>query len=116
MISLNNVKLKNLKLYKDKGVYYLEAIYIHEDDAGIYETVVPKISLPVYGGMPMFVSEIGHRSIHKIDLGFGELTVCEKDGIACTTKTIEEKTQKMTISEIEKKLGYKIEIVSEKGE
>lgn len=116
--------LKSLELYTDKdksgrNQYYLKAVYEHKTKFRKTECTIPKIYLPVNFGEPAFKIPIPHcRHIvdeNFIDLGFGDLLmVRDKDNVIFTEKVIEEYPQKMTLSEIEKKLGHKVEIVSEK--
>lgn len=117
----SNTKMKDLKLNKEKlgkGAYqyYLTAVIEHEDVAGVYETVIPHIELPLR--LREVKQNDGCYCIGpemEIDLGFGLLNVYRNfDEPLYTTTKIKDKTQKMTLAEIEKKLGHKIELVSEK--
>lgn len=123
----NKCKLVDLQLHKDEDCgYYMSAVYRHEDESGIYETTIPHICLFTRNGGPIVKRPIRHRKeslnidtdMPTIDLGFGDLIfirVNDKETGCCTdmiTKTIEKKVKKMTLADIEKKLGYKIELVS----
>ena len=116
-------KLKDLQLHKEKlsefsETYYLSAVYHYEDNAGFYEVTIPRIVLPIckpsikqnmyyYDTMP---------ECH-IDIGLGDLRmVPDKEGNCYYQKLIREKVHDMTLEEIEKKLGYKVRVVSEKVE
>ena len=115
-------KLTNLELIKDTSDfgfegYYLKAEIRSEDKDGIYKWTVPKIALPIRVDSPIINSAYSRDSIRpeiSIDLGFGKLEVCMHNGRFYTRELIESKVHKMTIEEIEKKLGYKVEIVSGK--
>lgn len=118
-------KLIGLYLYaendpkcKDKK-YYLRAHYEYEDGKRRVQIVYPKIHLPIVNNAlplvssnelslsPMFSQE------EYIDIGFG-ITPLEMDGLHSARSyyiVMEEKTQKMTLAEIEAKLGHKIEII-----
>ena len=125
---MKNSCLKDLKLYKEDDRYYLYAEYEKEDDDKITRTIIPKIELPVmhYPYIENYEGLCGIKC--DIDLGFGSLTALRGDvsyprnGKMCDVtnvfyvnyvKKIKTKTKKMTLSEIEKKLGHKIELVSE---
>ena len=115
------MKLKNLELHNDEDGYYLSAIYTYETDDGYYEYKIPKILLPVVlSGLPYVTAEYGIPAKFRIDMGFGELYLKgvkdDADGqdYVVRIKCIEKKAKKMTLKEIEEKLGHKIELVSEK--
>lgn len=121
----NRSKLRSLKLEKDKdGLHYLRAVYDQEDSYRKTELIIPKIMLPITN-YPTIKNECDAYDIFPrttVNIGFGDM-YCSK-GVAypdieecCyTVKTIEEKTRTMTLSEIEKKLGYRINLVAEKEE
>lgn len=102
--------------------YYLDLTYEREDESGVYELRIPRVRLNIRDGLPAVESEYCCRSVkplHTINLGFGELDLGEftdESGYEYFMKEtcIKEKTHKMTVADIEKKLGYKIEIVSDK--
>lgn len=119
----NTSKLRSLKLKKDKdGQYYLRAVYDQEDSYRKTELIIPKIMLPIsnYPVLKHESHEWDFRPESFANIGFGDMRL-DKGVIysdapeACyAIKTIEEKTHTMTLSEIEKKLGYKINLVAEK--
>ena len=123
---MKNSCLKDLKLYKEDGKYYLHAEYKKENDDEITRTIIPKIELPIMH-YPFIESYDGLYGIRcNIDLGFGALTAlrgdvsdprngktCDATDVFYASYVIKTKTKKMTLSEIEKKLGHKIELVSE---
>lgn len=116
---MNNKKLIDAKLIKEKDSYYLDLTYEYEDDKGIYHEHIPRVYLPIHRYLGMHTSTNHILPVTVLDFGMGvELTVCphiDEDGdrYKFTIKTVEEKVQKLTVSEIEKRLGYKIEIVAE---
>lgn len=107
-------KLKELKLEKTKsGRYLLNVTYRYEDEHGIYELNIPYIDLLInQDKLPDFNSWRGTLSV---DLGFGMCGVAldSETDAAYTIQEIEKKTRKMTLAEIEKQLGHKVELVSE---
>ena len=123
-------RLEKLALHHDKKTnkYYLSAVYYAEDDKGKYKIEIPNIKLNVRTDRLPNISEflVDHHYIapptyvQEIDLGFGSLRlgICQGGAFKGSTyimTTLEEKTQELTLEEIEKKLGYKIKIVSEKS-
>ena len=111
----NTADLMELHLYGHSGQYYLSAKYRVENEKSVREIDIPKISL---GVMPDYLSikqegDGPYKDI-RANLGFGWLPL-EPSGRmnAYFTETVlEEKTHEMTLEEIEKKLGYKVKIVS----
>lgn len=118
-----NTKLTNLKLYKDEDQfgaeqYYLEATYekVTPYHKSIY--TIPRVLLPLSNDAVVertILSGYG-RDEFKVNLGFGSLSACPIDSIGTimTEQIIEEYPQKMTLEDIEEKLGYKIELISKK--
>lgn len=116
-------ELTKLKLYQEDGCYYLRAEYEVEDDHRLQKYTIPKIALPIRRG-PVINERVFNEYCHHysspkrdvtMDLGFGELHLLTgSDGYLYKCETIKEYPQKMTLEEIEKKLGYKVEIVSGK--
>ncbi len=121
---MNKYELIDLQLHKEKldtnaEVYYLSAVYRHETDSGVYEFTVPRIVLPISDDPILKRSTPGRTrytwAYDSIDLGFGDLFLHpDEDGHIFYEKFIKEKIHDMTLDEIEKKLGYKVRVVSEK--
>lgn len=113
-----NEKLKDIKLVKEGGSYYLDATYEYENEHGVYELNIPKIHLPIMTDRLSFYCRSGYSYSlcpdTRIDLGFGELAALRdfETGMTHKITEIKKKTQKMTVAEIEAALGYKVEIVS----
>lgn len=113
-------KLISLELYteiiNDMGDvdYFLKAVYEHTNEYVKERINIPKIRL----GVNPYNLIINHATCYNheanVNLGFGNIPIISVDGIAYFTEVIEEYPQKMTMDEIEKKLGYKVEIVSKK--
>lgn len=119
-------KLIGLYLYsendpkcKDKK-YYLRAHYEYEDGNRRAQIVYPKIHLPIINNALPIVSITDDLALSPmfsqeeyINIGFG-VTPLEMDSLYPARSyyiVMEEKTRKMTLAEIEAKLGYKIEII-----
>ena len=111
-------ELKDLQLYKEDGGYYLAAVYHHENEKGIYEVTIPKIHLFIRKEPIIKIPMRGYGIYEEsstIDLGFGDCSILpDADGSMYMEKLIKEKIHDMTLSEIEKKLGSKVRVVSEK--
>lgn len=111
-------ELKDLQLYKEDGCYYLMAVYHHENEKGIYEVIIPKIRLFIRKepSMKIPLQRYGrYAETPTIDLGFGDCAILsDADGAMYMEKLIEEKIHDVTLNEIEKKLGFKVRVVSEK--
>lgn len=112
--------MKDINLYKDNidNQYYLSITYTVEAEEAIYEYHIPKVRLPICDSDNVILSHCptNRYVVHEvyIDIGFGKLLVIpDKDNIHYVTRKIKDKTKKMTLKEIEKKLGCKIELVSE---
>lgn len=120
---MNEINLTNVKLKKDERGCYLRLKYIQETDNAINEIIIPKFRLPIKTN-DMTIRNDGYPLGEvEANIGFGffplENGVTEhSDGkeVVFTVKELKKKVHKMTVADIEKKLGYKIEIVSEEKE
>ena len=113
--------LKDLKLNKKKDNfgnerYYLSVTYHVDESHKSYDITYPRIELPLVGS-PSIKTECKCNPLpyRTIDLGFGDCELgYDEDGRFAYRTNVVEKAEKMTLSEIEEKLGHKIELVSEK--
>ena len=118
-------ELKDIQLYEENGQYYLRLKYIIEDDHKIEELEIPKVVIPVNShALPHLNYECNYSGAEHCELcaggGCDSIRVfkgdtSEANHVYYTTKTIKEKSIELTLSEIEKKLGYKIKIISEES-
>lgn len=99
--------IENLKLIEEDGEYFLNISILIDSrfETGKYKCMA---KLPITPSK-FSISEEIYRG-KTINLGFGELPCVG----GMLYETIKKKEQTMTLSEIEKKLGYKIKLVSEK--
>lgn len=111
-----DVKLKDLTLVKEDGLYFLNAVYTVETGNRIEEHRLPRVSLPIstdrfainYGGYPSIACKN-----FQAEIGFGYTTLgSNPDGHHYIVEHIKTKTKEMTLEEIEKKLGHKVKIVN----
>lgn len=106
---------------------YLSVTYDYKNSAGTHRVTIPKIYIPLENGFNIDSSEIYYGIdgySQTIVLRERYLLVCRSEctdsrGVkhenVCMIDEIIEpaKPKKMTVTDIEKRLGYKIEIVSE---
>lgn len=111
-----DIKIDKISAYEDDFYgWCISVSAIQEDDEEVREIYFPRIQLPINRARikTRFSYPCPGVSRCYVDLGFGELPVPGNNITAYTKKVIETKTKKMTLKEIEKKLGYKIELISE---
>lgn len=115
-------KLKTAELWRDEEVndYFLKLVYELEDEAGIYELVIPKIAIDI----PMQNISIENGTTHADKMTaitrFNDKSCHfifpDKDGCTHYTRIIKEKVHNMTLEEIENLLGYKINIINKEDD
>lgn len=129
-INMNDLRnkcfLKDAQIYIQDDTRYLKLVYEYEDSYGIHELTIPQVEFP-------FGNRLGLKYICENNPALQRLSVrlCTEGDVAnvylhdsksydglvyYTDKIIKRKPKKMTIEEIEQKLGYKVEIVSSKKE
>ena len=129
-IDFSNVKtscfLKDAQIYMLDGSRYLQLVYQYEDEVGIHELTIPQVEFP-------FGNRLNLKHIYETNPALRRVSIrlCTEGDVANVylhdTKSsdgmvyyldriVKYKPKKMTIEEIEQKLGYKIEIVSSKKE
>lgn len=111
----HKVELTDISLHCDVYGHYLSAKYRIEDNSSIRELNIPKIRLKINHGFVEIKHEDGSCFTPRINMGFGDLPLDhyrDQVGVYFTEKVLEEKVHEMTVDEIEKKLGYKVKIVS----
>ena len=126
MKNYKNVKLKSLELFEDiingDVRHLLKAVYECKNETGKYEIILPRIDLRIPDDrLPNFIEESSSGTLFSLSRqsyitvnGNTFVLESDKDQHTYYFKTIEEYPQKMTIEELEKKLGHKIELVSKK--
>ena len=113
-----DVNLVKANLRHDNSGYYLDLVYRVEDDKTVELYKLPRVRLPLKeNDVTIRTDHDGFSYISHANVGFGYLRLHpDKNGVQYTVETIETKTKEMTLEEIEKKLGHKVKIVSEKEE
>lgn len=113
---LKDAKLMDVKLNKYDYGYSLTLTYQGKDDKGnIHEKVFKHVPLPLLNypkDMSYYLSTDPNQSEMRIDFGFGSISLSLNTEII--DRIVEYATKEMTLEEIEKKLGYKVKIVTEK--
>lgn len=130
-----NVVLKERKVFEEDNLLYLKLVYEYEDEHGVYELIIPKLDLKIRtdclptinhnhkyfsGPLDIFNYYIDRYSDRFLLLR--DDVAVRKNGVTLTAEnaayvinTLKEKSKEMTITEIEKKLGYKVKLVSEES-
>ena len=132
-IMKNNVQLVEATAYTDDyGDWFLKLVYTYDDDKGKHKVIFPKVDLPFNQySIPCYVSDQERGEF--IDMAnayqYGNyyamchvrkgivvnpLTNEESDLCNMADILVEPKIHEMTLEEVEKKLGYKVKIVSNK--
>lgn len=125
--SENSAKLKKVEPYKVDDRWYLRLIYEYQSDIGdVFEMEIPMLELPFTQDMlpdiitynnsgyswdedfyiKAFVSNI--QGVSCIRMHEGKSTIADKAEGCFIRKSI---CRRMTVEDIEKELGYKVEIV-----
>lgn len=122
----NKCFLKDAQIYIQDDTRYLKLVYEYEDSYGIHELTIPQVEFP-------FGNRLNLKHVYEANPALRRCSIrlCTEGDVAnvflhntktddgfmyYTDKIIKYKPKKMTIEEIEQKLGYKVEIVSSKKE
>lgn len=130
-INMNDIRnkcfLKDAQIYIQDDTRYLKLVYEYEDSYGIHELTIPQVEFPFGNrlGLTCNICENNPRPQRIL------IRLCTEGDVAnvylydtksydglvyYTDKIIKHKPKKMTLEEIEQKLGYKVEIVSSRKE
>ena len=124
-IPIEKQELKKAELWRDEdtGQYFFRLEYLCEDDAEVYRLIFPKVETGIPLMLPyadyncsMFPGiNIAKIAFHLCD-GEDHIAYPDKNGNWFYREIVSVKNHEMTMEEIEKKLGYKIKIISKKEE
>ena len=119
--------LTDYKLYKENGMLYMSLTYTVEDDHRIKEVIIPRVSTGIItcsNHAPVINREADFRSadydevrlssegmMYRLLKGYTDHAPMP---VYFVERVIEDKPTEMTVEEIEKKLGYKVKIISKK--
>lgn len=119
MIQLNLIKISNekIELYQEDERYYFKIDFDYEDDYAYYKGQIERVPFDFrLHSMKMHSADylFNMKTKMMVDLGLHENMEVypNKNGDYFTLTVVKEKTHEMTMEEIEKKLGYKVKIVS----
>ena len=129
-IILDNLRkkcfLKDAQIYIQDGSRYLKLVYEYEDGYGIHELTIPQVELPFGNRLDLTYICDNNPALQRLSIrlctvgDFANVYLYDTksyDGLVYyTDKVIKHKPKKMTIEEIERELGYKVEIVSSRKE
>ena len=122
-IPIEKQELKKAELWRDEdtGQYFFRLEYLCEDDAEVYRLIFPKVETGIPIMQPHLAfdySMFSDRHMTKIAFNLfdveGHIAYPDKNGNWFYREIVSVKTHEMTMEEIEKKLGYKIKIISKK--
>ena len=114
MIGIRKFCNEKYELYKDNGKYFLRLEFDSEDDIAYYHVVIDKIKFnpkisSIYNGYNG--NELREGMFLKLFFQSGfEILPNDKGELFSMVET-KKKVHKMTLEQIEKKLGYKVEII-----
>lgn len=118
--------LKDAQIYIQDGSRYLKLVYEYEDSYGIHELTIPQVEFPFGNRLNLIYIHENNPALQRLSIRLcteGDVTSVylydtkSDDGLVYyVDKIIKRKPKKMTIEEIERELGYKVEIVNSKKE
>ena len=129
-INMNDIRnkcfLKDAQIYIQDGSRYFKLVYEYEDSHGIHELTIPQVEFPFGNRLNLIYTHENNPALQRLSIRLcteGDVTNVylhdskSYDGLVYyTDKIIKHKAKKMTIEEIERELGYKVEIVSSRKE
>lgn len=112
ILNRNIKNIENIELVKEDNKYYINLSMIIETESSV-DRCKAKLKLPLNVDAIKISREMcGYGTYGTfVDIGFGDLR-CVDDKVEY--ENIRKKEREMTLSDIERKLGYKIKLVSEK--
>ena len=122
----NKCFLKDAQIYIQDGSRYLKLVYEYEDSYGIHELAIPQVEFPFGNRLNLIYIHEDNPALQRLSIRLcteGDVANVylhnskSYDGLVYyTDKIIKRKPKKMTLEEIERELGYKVEIVSSRKE
>ena len=127
-MSQKNVELSDIIPFKENGDWYLKLIYKYEDEKGKHTVAIPKAAIP-FGqryipniNIPLYSRECSQENPAYIVCS-DSMSLYDSVFELATERGVKNKgyyfdiiteyaVKEMTLDEIEKKLGYKVKIVS----
>lgn len=129
-INMNDIRnkcfLKDAQIYIQDGSRYLKLVYEYEDSYGVHELTIPQVEFPFGNRLNLIYIHENNPALQRLSIHLcteGDVASVylhnskSYDGLVYyTDKIIKRKPKKMTIEEIERELGYKVEIISSRKE
>ena len=129
-INIDNLRnkcfLKDAQIYIQDNTRYLKLVYEYEDSHGVHELTIPQVEFPFGNRLNLFYIHGNNPELQRLSI-----RLCTEGNVAnvylhdtksydglvyYTDKIIKHKPKKMTIEEIERELGYKVEIINSRKE
>ena len=113
------MELKNVSIYTEHGLYYLDLTYQYEQDGSLYEVHIPKVRLAVERLIDIRIDsgwyDVATVPVEVAYAFFNDRTLSMQiNPIKNRYFEVHTIKKKMTLEEIEKELGYKVEIIEKK--
>ena len=122
----NKCSLKDAQIYIQDNTRYLKLVYEYEDSHGVHELTIPQVEFPFGNRLNLIYIPENNPALQRLSIHLcteGDVAnvylhdTKSYDGLVYyTDKIIKHKPKKMTIEEIERELGYKVEIISSRKE
>ena len=116
-LNVSKISNENIELYQEDGRYYFKVDFDYEDDYAYYKGKIERIpfdfrlySIKMQSADYLFNTKT--KMMANLGLHEDMEIYPNKNGDYFTLTVVKEKTYEMTMEEIEKKLGYKVKIVS----
>lgn len=113
IINFNKISNEKFELYEENGRYFLRLDFDYEDLYGYHKGHIERIEFNIH--LKSINKDVGIFFLKPTaDLGIGKKfnIFPDSNGNYFTLETVKEKVHEMTIDEIEKKLGYRIKIIT----
>ena len=111
ILNRNIKNIENIEFVEEDNKYYINLSMIIETESSV-DRCKTKLELPNIDTIKISRGMCGYETYGTfMDLGFGDLR-CVDDKVEY--ENIRKKEREMTLLEIERRLGYKIKLVSEK--
>lgn len=124
-----NTSLKEIKAYKSKGgLWYLKLVYEYTDEKGTHLVIFPKAALPFAQSYvpeicfspylpgeatcPPYLDCDDHMNLYRGTSALAAERGVGSESVAFNIITEPAEPKEMTLEEIEKKLGYRVKVVS----
>ena len=108
-----NCDVKNVRTFEENGRWFLDVTFKYEDTHTKKEVRIPKIELDMSNAE--LKCETYGTGVY-LDFYNNEFRVHKDSNGFYYTSTKTDKPEKLTLEDVEKRLGYKVELVAKKGD